>query len=129
MRKIVLTEEMKAYINENRLNMSVKEMADALEVNKQTVRSYLNRFKLDYKICAKKYRQDLTNRETEIMALIADGLSNKEILDRLVITQSTFNTHLSNIYTKYNLLKYPKSSHRIKAVLKFQQEKESKHIC
>ena len=44
--------------------------------------------------------QDLTNREMEVLHLIADGLSNQEIADRLFITLKTVKTHVSNILSK-----------------------------
>jgi ATP/maltotriose-dependent transcriptional regulator MalT len=42
----------------------------------------------------------LTRRETEIMSLLDDGLSNQEIADRLFISIDTVKTHLQNIYGK-----------------------------
>ena len=42
----------------------------------------------------------LTGREVEIMRLVADGLSNREIADRLVLSQHTVKRHVSNILTK-----------------------------
>ena len=44
--------------------------------------------------------QNLTNREMEVLHLIADGLSNQEIADRLFITLKTVKTHVSNILSK-----------------------------
>jgi LuxR family maltose regulon positive regulatory protein len=42
----------------------------------------------------------LGKREREILALIADGLSNSEIAERLVITTATVKTHINNLYGK-----------------------------
>ncbi|HID28515.1 MAG TPA: response regulator transcription factor [Desulfobacterales bacterium] len=44
----------------------------------------------------------LTQREKEILTLLADGLSNKEIAARLYIATETVKTHLQNIYRKLN---------------------------
>jgi DNA-binding NarL/FixJ family response regulator len=44
----------------------------------------------------------LTHREREIMALVAEGLSNDEIAERLVISGSTAKTHVSRTMTKLN---------------------------
>ncbi|MGV9266178.1 ATP-binding protein [Kitasatospora sp. NPDC003701] len=42
----------------------------------------------------------LTPREVQIAGLLAEGLSNKEIADRLVISQRTAETHVANILAK-----------------------------
>ena len=45
----------------------------------------------------------LTPREHEVLALIADGLSNREIADRLVVSLSTIQSHYAHIGRKLNL--------------------------
>jgi DNA-binding NarL/FixJ family response regulator len=42
----------------------------------------------------------LTEREREIIAMIAEGLSNKEIADKLFLSTHTVNTHRKNIMNK-----------------------------
>lgn len=44
--------------------------------------------------------QELTNREKEVLFLIAEGKSNQEIADQLFITLKTVKTHVSNILSK-----------------------------
>ncbi|MGX7366416.1 DNA-binding response regulator [Enterococcus casseliflavus] len=44
--------------------------------------------------------EDLTNREEEVLLLIAEGKSNQEIADALFITLKTVKTHVSNILSK-----------------------------
>ena len=47
-----------------------------------------------------KLYEDLTNREREVLGLIAKGRSNQEIADELFITLKTVKTHVSNILAK-----------------------------
>jgi len=53
----------------------------------------------------------LTLREMEIMRLIAAGLSNQKIADRLFISANTVKTHISNIYKKIDAV------NRVQAIL------------
>jgi LuxR family maltose regulon positive regulatory protein len=47
--------------------------------------------------------EPLTRREREVLRLIADGLKNQEIADRLVISVATVKRHVTNIYGKLGI--------------------------
>lgn len=42
----------------------------------------------------------LTEREVEILELLAEGIANKEMARRLMVSEATVKSHLSHIYTK-----------------------------
>jgi DNA-binding NarL/FixJ family response regulator len=49
------------------------------------------------------YPDGLTPREAEVLQQIAAGLSNREIAERLVISEATVKTHVNNIFAKAGL--------------------------
>lgn len=45
---------------------------------------------------------DISKREYEVLIGISEGLSNKEIGEKLFVSESTIKTHVSNLLTKLN---------------------------
>ncbi len=45
---------------------------------------------------------EITTREYEVLQYISDGLSNKEIGEKLFLSESTIKTHVSNLLVKLN---------------------------
>ena len=48
-------------------------------------------------------RNGLSKREAEVAELVSTGLSNKEVADKLFVTEKTIKFHLTNIYRKMNI--------------------------
>jgi DNA-binding NarL/FixJ family response regulator len=45
-------------------------------------------------------RAGLTAREMDVLSLVADGLSNRRIAERLIVSEHTVHRHLANVYAK-----------------------------
>jgi DNA-binding NarL/FixJ family response regulator len=59
----------------------------------------------------------LSGRERDVLELMAQGLSNKAIAERLVIDVKTVETHIARIMTKLDLHQTPDEHRRVLAVL------------
>lgn len=62
---------------------------------------------------------DLTRRERQVLALIAEGRSNAGIARELVVTVAAVERHVTSIFDKLGLHQSPDQHRRVLAVLKF----------
>ncbi|MGH3118026.1 MAG: response regulator transcription factor [Gaiellales bacterium] len=62
---------------------------------------------------------ELTEREREVLSLVAEGRSNKAIASQLFITERTVEAHVKQIFMKLRLRESPDQHRRVLAVLAF----------
>lgn len=63
--------------------------------------------------------EELTEREFEVLGLMAEGRSNKAVADRLFITEHTVEKHVQNIFAKLQIPATTDDHRRVLAVLTF----------
>jgi DNA-binding NarL/FixJ family response regulator len=62
---------------------------------------------------------ELTPREREVMALMAEGRSNQGIADELIVTVAAVERHVTSIFGKLGLHQAPEDHRRVLAVLEY----------
>lgn len=62
---------------------------------------------------------ELTEREREVLGLVAEGMSNRAIAGRLYVTERTVEAHITQIFQKLRLPESPDQHRRVLAVLAF----------
>jgi DNA-binding NarL/FixJ family response regulator len=65
---------------------------------------------------SRRLTKNLTRREQQVLALMADGLGNADIAARLFVTIATVKTHVNHIFTKLGV------TSRVEAVLAYQRD-------
>jgi DNA-binding NarL/FixJ family response regulator len=68
---------------------------------------------------------ELTEREREVLALMAEGRSNQAIADRLFVTPKTVEAHIASIFSKLELLPAGEDHRRVLAVLAFLEDRQA----
>jgi DNA-binding NarL/FixJ family response regulator len=63
--------------------------------------------------------EELTPREREVLALMAEGRSNQAIAEQLVVTERAVEKHVTSIFGKLDLAPAPEDHRRVLAVLTF----------
>lgn len=75
------------------------------------------------RLVGRRRREDplsnLTEREREVLGLVAEGMSNRALAARLVITERTVEAHITQIFQKLRLSESPDEHRRVLAVLAF----------
>jgi DNA-binding NarL/FixJ family response regulator len=62
---------------------------------------------------------ELTSREREVLALMAEGLTDRGISERLYVTPKTIETHIRHIFLKLGIPATPAHNRRVHAVLAY----------
>jgi DNA-binding NarL/FixJ family response regulator len=75
------------------------------------------------RLVGRRRRQDplarLSEREREVLGLVAEGMSNRAIAARLYVTERTVEAHVTQIFHKLRLPESPDQHRRVLAVLAF----------
>jgi DNA-binding NarL/FixJ family response regulator len=66
--------------------------------------------------------EELTVREHEVLGLLAEGMSNRAIAERIVVTERTVEAHVKQIFQKLGLATDSSSHRRVLAVLAYLRE-------
>ena len=76
---------------------------------------------------AKSPVDELTPKEREVLSLMAEGLSNQGIADRLVVSVAAVERHVTNIFVKLQLTPTAEDHRRVLAVLVYLHAQDHPH--
>ncbi|TDC48411.1 response regulator transcription factor [Actinomadura sp. KC345] len=68
----------------------------------------------------------LTARERDVLALMAEGLGNSAIAERLFVTDGAVHKHIRNIFAKLDLAPTDRTDRRVAAVLRYLENSQSR---
>ena len=89
-----------ASISADELSVALRQAARGeVTISQDLARDIITHLAQDKPIAAGPYER-LTSREQEVLGLVCDGLSNKEIAQRLFLSVRTVENHLANVYGK-----------------------------
>lgn len=93
------------FVDEGEPMEKLLRLAQAREISKDYISKILAAFQETDIVSSPSLQlvEPLSDRELEVLCLIADGLSNQEIADRLIIAVGTVKAHTVNIYRKLNV--------------------------
>jgi DNA-binding NarL/FixJ family response regulator len=77
--------------------------AGASVLDPEMTTKVFNQFKLLSEASEKQNREGLTDRELEILRLIAEGASNREIGDKLFLSEKTIKNYVTSIFQKLQM--------------------------
>jgi LuxR family maltose regulon positive regulatory protein len=81
----------------------VRELLDAFRRNEQALRSRSIERAVSPSVSVGAQIDPLTDRELEVLRLLAEGFSNKTIADKLFVAPSTVKQHLKHVYDKLDV--------------------------
>jgi len=92
-----------ALANPDRINEAIETVAHGNAWLSQTVIEALTRQVIRKPVETEAWKEKLSPREVEVTQAVLEGLSNRDIAEKLHISETTVKTHLKNIYNKFDV--------------------------
>ncbi|MBK8943843.1 MAG: response regulator transcription factor [Ignavibacteriae bacterium] len=99
------------YINKNAASVELKKAVEQILTGKKYLSTTLATKIMDYQDFDKPISERLSKREYQIMMMSAEGISSKEISEKLSISPKTISTYRSRILEKLNLQNFVQLMH------------------